>query len=61
MPRGGKREGAGRKALPEGQKKVNMTIKVKPHVAEKLRLKAALENTSVGDIIENLLDKPHLN
>lgn len=55
MPSGGKREGAGRKTLPVGQKKIDMTIKVKPEVAKKLRERAKQENTSVGTLIENLL------
>jgi len=55
MASGGRREGAGRKALPIDQKKVNMTIKVKPDVATKLRERAKVENVSIGVLIENLL------
>lgn len=55
MPSGGKREGAGRKALPAGQKKINMTIKVKPEVAVRLRERAREEKISVGTLIESLL------
>lgn len=55
MASGGKREGAGRKALPIDQKKVNMTIKVKPDVAKELRGRAKEEGVSIGTIIENLL------
>lgn len=55
MARGGKREGAGRKPLPQEQKKVNITIKVKPEIAVKLRERVKNEGQSIGDIIESLL------
>lgn len=55
MGHGGKREGAGRKPLPIDQKKVNMTIKVRPDVADKLRRRAKEEKVSIGTVIENLL------
>lgn len=55
MTHGGKREGAGRKPLPIDQKKVNMTIKVKPETAKALREKAKKENMGIGTLIESLL------
>jgi hypothetical protein len=52
---GGRREGSGRKALPLEEKKINMTIKVKPATADVLRRRAKEEKVSIGTIIENLL------
>ena len=50
-----KKRGAGRKALPMDQKKVNMTIKVKPATADMLRQRAKEEKVSIGTLIESLL------
>ena len=52
---GGRREGSGRKSLPLEEKKINMTIKVKPAIADVLRQRAKEEKVSIGTIIENLL------
>ncbi len=53
---GGKREGAGRKALPEGQKRVNMVVKIKPAIANELRQIAKENKVSVSSIVENILE-----
>ena len=55
MSSGGKREGAGRKKLPVDLKKVNLTIKVKPDVATRLRTGARDRNISIGDYVTTLL------
>lgn len=53
---GGKREGAGRKALPEGQKRVNMVVKIKPAIVATLKEIAQEENVSVSSIVEAILE-----
>ena len=53
---GGKREGAGRKALPEGQKRVNMVVKIKPAIANELRQIAKENKVSVSSIVEHILE-----
>jgi hypothetical protein len=53
---GGKREGAGRKALPEGQKRVNMVVKIKPAIVARLREIAAEHKKSVSSIVEDILE-----
>ena len=53
---GGKREGAGRKALPEGQKRVNMVVKIKPAIVARLKEIAKEEQASVSSIVEDILE-----
>lgn len=53
---GGKREGAGRKAMPEGQKKVNLAVKIKPAIANELRQIAKENKVSVSSIVENIIE-----
>lgn len=53
---GGKREGAGRKALPEGQKRVNLVVKIKPAIANELREIAKKNKVSVSSIVENIIE-----
>ena len=53
---GGKREGAGRKALPEGQKRVNMVVKIKPTIVADLKEIAQRERKSVSSIVEDILE-----
>lgn len=53
---GGKREGAGRKALPEGQKRVNMVVKIKPAIVARLKEIAAEHKKSVSSIVEDILE-----
>jgi hypothetical protein len=53
---GGKREGAGRKALPEGQKRVNLVVKIKPAIANELREIAKENKVSVSSIVENIIE-----
>ena len=53
---GGKREGAGRKAMPEGQKRVNMVVKIKPAIVARLKEIAIEERASVSSIVEDILE-----
>ena len=53
---GGKREGAGRKALPEGMKRVNMVVKIKPAIVADLKEIAKRERKSVSSIVEDILE-----
>ena len=53
---GGKRQGAGRKALPEGQKRVIMVVKIKPAIANELRQIAKENKVSVSSIVENIVE-----
>lgn len=53
---GGKREGAGRKAMPEGQKRVNLVVKIKPAIANELREIAKKNKVSVSSIVENIIE-----
>lgn len=56
MTRGGKREGAGRKASPEGNR-VLMSARVLPSTLAALKQMAAESGTSVGAIIDNLTER----
>jgi hypothetical protein len=56
MTRGGKREGAGRKASPEGNR-VLMSARVLPSTLAALKQMAAESGTSVGTIIDNLTER----
>lgn len=53
---GGKREGAGRKSMPEGQKRVNLVVKIKPAIANELRQIAKENKVSVSSIVENIIE-----
>ena len=53
---GGKREGAGRKAMPEGQKRVNMVVKIKPTIVATLKEVAKEHKKSVSSIVEDILE-----
>ena len=53
---GGKRAGAGRKALPEGQKRVNMVVKIKPAIVARLKEISKQEKASVSSIVEYILE-----
>lgn len=53
---GGKRSGAGRKALPEGQKRVNMVVKIKPAIVATLKGIAKEHKKSVSSIVEDILE-----
>lgn len=54
MTRGGKREGAGRKASPEGNR-VLMSARVLPSTLSTLKQMAAESGTSIGAVIDNLI------
>ena len=53
---GGKRQGAGRKSMPEGQKRVNLVVKIKPAIVNELRRIAKENEVSVSSIVENILE-----
>ena len=53
---GGKREGAGRKALPAGEKRVNMVVKIKPAIIDRLKEIANEHKKSVSSIVEDILE-----
>ena len=53
---GGKREGAGRKSLPEGMKRVNMVVKIKPAIVAELKARAKEDKVSVSSIVENIIE-----
>ena len=53
---GGKREGAGRKAMPEGQKRVNMVVKIKPAIVARLKEISNEQQQSVSSIVEDILE-----
>lgn len=53
---GGKREGAGRKLLPEGQKRVNMVVKIKPAIVATLKELSKEHKKSVSSIVEDILE-----
>ena len=55
MASGGKREGAGRKALPTEEKKVQMVITLASASREKIKELAKLHNTTPGKLIETLI------
>lgn len=54
---GGAREGAGRKRMPIEQKRVNLTLKIKPDAAQYLRNKAKEKNISIGKLIETMVQE----
>lgn len=53
---GGKREGAGRKPLPVGLKRVNLVVKVKPEIVARLKELALEHKESVSSIVEDILE-----
>lgn len=53
---GGKREGAGRKMLPEGQKRVNMVVKIKPAIVATLKELSKEHKKSVSSIVEDIIE-----
>lgn len=53
---GGKREGAGRKSMPEERKRVNLVVKIKPAIANELRQIAKENKVSVSSIVENIIE-----
>ena len=54
---GGRREGAGRKPMSAGQKRVDLTMKIKPSVAAYIRQEAKENGISVGKFIEYLVEE----
>lgn len=53
---GGKREGAGRKPLPPGEKRVPVCVKLKPETAQRLRELAAERGISQAAVLESLIN-----
>ena len=53
---GGKREGAGRKAMPEGKKRVNLVVKIRPDIVARLKEIAKEQSVSVSSIVEDILE-----
>lgn len=52
MPSGGKREGAGRPALPDEEKRLPMTIQLPEKKQVDLGFEAALNGMSPGELVE---------
>ena len=52
---GGKREGAGRKRLPAGEKKVRRTVMLSPDVDAMIRQTMAVEFGTAGEAIDTLV------
>lgn len=42
--------------MPEGQKRVNLVVKIKPAIANELRQKAKENKVSVSSIVENIIE-----
>lgn len=55
MPSGGKREGAGRKPVPEGNKRVRLTAYVSPKTMKALNGMSEDLQKPVGQIIDELM------
>lgn len=49
--RGGKRKGAGRKRLPDGEKRITRSINLPAWAWEKLERKAGANEVSVSDVV----------
>ena len=54
---GGRREGSGRKFVPEGQKRINMVVKIKPIIVATLKELSKEHKKSVSSIVEDILEK----
>jgi hypothetical protein len=50
--RGGKRKGAGRKALPEGKKRINKSVAITAPAWERVECRAAAKGVSRNDVIQ---------
>ncbi|MBM4438128.1 MAG: hypothetical protein FJ029_13060 [Actinobacteria bacterium] len=55
MARGGTRKGAGRPALPASEKRVILTGRVPPDLADWLRAEAAERDQSIGEVLTSIL------
>ena len=53
---GGRREGAGRKPMSAEQKRVDLTMKIKPSVAAYIRHEAKENGISIGKFIEYIIE-----
>ena len=54
--RGGKREGAGRKALTPGERRVQLSMTTSPRASEWMRQMAQEQGVPMGVILEVLID-----
>lgn len=54
--RGGRRAGAGRKALTPGERRVQLSMTTSPRASEWMRQMAAEQGVSMGVILEVLID-----
>lgn len=54
---GGRREGAGRKPMSAEQKRVDLTMKIKPSVAAHIRKEAKERSISIGKFIEYIIEE----
>ena len=57
MPRGGARPGAGGKALPEGERRELVAVRLPPATVATLRALAALQDESQADVIVAALER----
>jgi hypothetical protein len=55
MAHGGKREGAGRKKMPHGAKRVSIAMRVSPACNEWLRDQAKEYELSLGEMVEQMM------
>lgn len=56
MKHGGLRAGAGRKTIDPADRKVTISARVSPMIAESLRMQMAEKNMSMGQIIEEMFE-----
>lgn len=54
---GGRREGSGRKPMSAEQKRVDLTMKIKPSVAAYIRKEAKERSISIGKFIEYIIEE----
>jgi hypothetical protein len=54
--RGGRREGAGRPAMMEHQKRVQLSISVSPKTKEWMQTQSRYQGVTMGTILEVLID-----
>lgn len=56
MASGGYRAGAGRKAMPEGEKKITMSIVVTPETRDYLKNAAKEAGMGIGAVVESIIE-----
>ena len=55
MPRGGRREGSGRKPLPEEKRRIRISVRVYPETWAKLKEKAKFHGDNPGQYLDRLM------